>query len=174
MTDTFVEFYRTPVGQFAAAFDSSTNCIIATGFTNDIYEMRELAGLQQTKKNTADKSLDLEKFLFSYFEGISQELPSLENFIPSGTQFQMSIWKSLTEIPFGNQVTYSRLAINSGSPGASRAAGTACGSNPLALLIPCHRVVGANGKIGNYRWGSEIKRKLLEHEMLLYTKYGFK
>lgn len=174
MTETIVEFYPTPVGQFAVAFDSSSHCLVASGFTNDISEIQQVAKLEQVRKNAATKTLDIEKFLFTYFEGIPQELPSLEGFIPSGTEFQMSIWKSLTEIPFGDQVTYSRLATLAGQPGASRAAGTACGSNSLALLIPCHRVVGANGKTGNYRWGSEIKHKLLEHEISVLTKYGLK
>lgn len=172
MSDTFVEFYPTPVGQFAVAFDSSSHGMIASGFTNDIFEIQQVADLRRIKKSTTYRTFDIEKFLFVYFESTTQELPLLEGIIPSGTEFQRSIWKSLTEIPFGERVSYSRLASNAQSPGAFRAAGTACGSNPLALLIPCHRVIGANGQIGNYRWGSETKRKLLEHERSFLERRG--
>ncbi len=75
-----------------------------------------------------------------------------------GTEFQFMIWNRLLEIPRGKLINYSHLAKSINKPKAARAAGTAIGSNPIAYLIPCHRVVQSNGSLGGYRWG--LKRKL--------------
>jgi AraC family transcriptional regulator of adaptative response/methylated-DNA-[protein]-cysteine methyltransferase len=80
------------------------------------------------------------------------------------TAFQQRVWRALTEIPRGETRTYAEIAEAIGSPKAVRAVGTACGSNALALVVPCHRVVGRDGKLTGYRWGVERKRKLLEME----------
>ncbi len=81
-----------------------------------------------------------------------------------GTDFQMRVWPALLEIPPGSLVTYGKLAGRVGCPGGARAAGQAVGANPVAVLIPCHRVVGSDGRLGGYRWGAEIKRALLLRE----------
>ena len=81
-----------------------------------------------------------------------------------GTDFQMKVWRALREIPHGTTTTYSRLATIIGHPAAARAVGTACGANPVAVLIPCHRVIMSDGRISGYRWGIERKRLLLERE----------
>lgn len=80
------------------------------------------------------------------------------------TAFQQRVWQALTEIPRGETRTYAQLAAAIGAPTAVRAVGTACGANPLALLVPCHRVVGADGRLTGYRWGVERKRALLQLE----------
>lgn len=80
------------------------------------------------------------------------------------TAFQQRVWQALTEIPRGETRTYAQLAAAIGAPAAVRAVGTACGANPLALLVPCHRVVGADGRLTGYRWGVERKRALLQLE----------
>lgn len=81
-----------------------------------------------------------------------------------GSPFQVSVWKKLTEIPMGSWRTYGDLALELGDPNASRAVGTAVGANPLALLIPCHRVLHQTGKIGHFRWHSWRKQLLLAIE----------
>ncbi len=81
-----------------------------------------------------------------------------------GTAFQQRVWRALTRIAPGETVTYSELARRIGSPSAARAVAQACGSNPVAVAIPCHRVVGADGTLTGYRWGIERKRVLLERE----------
>jgi AraC family transcriptional regulator, regulatory protein of adaptative response / methylated-DNA-[protein]-cysteine methyltransferase len=81
-----------------------------------------------------------------------------------GTPFQQRVWDALRAIPRGETRTYGALASELGVPGAARAVGTACGANPVALLIPCHRVVGAGGSLGGYEWGLEKKRILLDIE----------
>jgi len=80
------------------------------------------------------------------------------------TAFQQRVWRALSEIPRGETRTYAEIAAEIGSPAAVRAVGTACGANPLAVVVPCHRVMGADGKITGYRWGVERKKRLLEME----------
>ena len=81
-----------------------------------------------------------------------------------GTVFQQQVWTALREIPAGQTVTYSQLASAIGRPTATRAVAQACGANPTAVVVPCHRVIGADGKLTGYRWGVERKRALLERE----------
>jgi AraC family transcriptional regulator of adaptative response/methylated-DNA-[protein]-cysteine methyltransferase len=80
------------------------------------------------------------------------------------TAFQQRVWQALLAIPRGETRTYAEIAKAVGSPKAVRAVGTACGANLLAVVVPCHRVVGADGRLTGYRWGTERKRQLLEME----------
>lgn len=80
------------------------------------------------------------------------------------TAFQQRVWKALEAIPHGETRTYAQLAAEIGAPKAVRAVGSACGANPVAPVVPCHRVVGSNGSLTGYRWGKERKAKLLEME----------
>jgi AraC family transcriptional regulator of adaptative response/methylated-DNA-[protein]-cysteine methyltransferase len=81
-----------------------------------------------------------------------------------GTAFQEAVWRELSRIPPGEHLSYAALAAKAGKPGAARAAGTACGSNSVAILIPCHRARRGDGSPGGYAWGLERKAKLLERE----------
>jgi len=81
-----------------------------------------------------------------------------------GTDFQLKVWTALLKIPFGDLSTYGDLAKNIEQPNASRAVGTAIGSNPVAFLIPCHRVIRQSGEIGGYMWGETRKRVILAYE----------
>lgn len=81
-----------------------------------------------------------------------------------GTAFQQRVWRELTRIPRGETITYAELARRVGSPGAVRAVGSACGANPAAIVVPCHRVLRSDGALGGYRWGLERKAALLEAE----------
>ena len=82
-----------------------------------------------------------------------------------GTDFQLKVWNELLKIPMGKLSTYGELAKNLGNPNASRAVGTAIGSNPIAYLIPCHRVIQASGNFGGYMWGTTRKRAMIGWEM---------
>jgi methylated-DNA-[protein]-cysteine S-methyltransferase len=82
----------------------------------------------------------------------------------SGTDFQKKVWHAIASIPYGHVIDYTTLATRAGNPKAIRAVGTACGKNPLALFIPCHRVIRKTGEDYGYSWGSERKKYLLAHE----------
>jgi AraC family transcriptional regulator of adaptative response/methylated-DNA-[protein]-cysteine methyltransferase len=81
-----------------------------------------------------------------------------------GTAFQWRVWRALKKIPLGATLTYAELAKAIGEPSAVRAVARACATNPAALFIPCHRVVGADGSLRGYRWGIDVKRRLIEKE----------
>ncbi|HLW30052.1 MAG TPA: methylated-DNA--[protein]-cysteine S-methyltransferase, partial [Brumimicrobium sp.] len=81
-----------------------------------------------------------------------------------GTDFQLKVWKTLLEIPLGKLSTYGEIAQHIQKPKAARAVGTAIGSNPIAFLIPCHRVVQSSGGIGGYMWGADRKVKIINWE----------
>jgi AraC family transcriptional regulator of adaptative response/methylated-DNA-[protein]-cysteine methyltransferase len=84
---------------------------------------------------------------------------------PKGTDFQKAVWRALREIPVGATVTYSELARRIGRPESVRAVAAACGANPIAVIVPCHRVIGKDGSLTGYAWGGiEKKRMLLERE----------
>ncbi|MCC5928692.1 MAG: methylated-DNA--[protein]-cysteine S-methyltransferase [Cyclobacteriaceae bacterium] len=82
-----------------------------------------------------------------------------------GTDFQMNVWNALLQVPCGHLVNYGTIAKSLGQPTASRAVGNAIAHNPVAYLIPCHRVIPASGKIGNFKWGTERKSKLILWEL---------
>lgn len=84
--------------------------------------------------------------------------------VVSGTEFERTVWQALCEIPIGTIVTYSDLARCIGRPKAARAVGSAIGRNGVAVVIPCHRVVPTAGGVGQFRWGSSVKRALLDWE----------
>jgi AraC family transcriptional regulator of adaptative response/methylated-DNA-[protein]-cysteine methyltransferase len=93
----------------------------------------------------------------------SRRHPALRAFV-KGTPFQIRVWRALLKVSPGHLTTYSQLAASIGKPNASRAVGGAAGQNPLAYLIPCHRVIRATGVVGDYRWGTIRKRALLAWE----------
>lgn len=96
--------------------------------------------------------------------------PTLPVEIPihlQGTEFQIRVWQALRAIPVGQTTTYAHLAQSIGAPTAVRAVGRACALNQLALVVPCHRVIAANGSLTGYRWGIERKQAILNHEAAL-------
>jgi methylated-DNA-[protein]-cysteine S-methyltransferase len=100
--------------------------------------------------------------LRSYFAGKLRDF-SLP-LAPRGTEFQQAVWKALQAIPYGRTITYGELARRVGKPNAARAVGAANGANPLPVIVPCHRVIGADGSLTGYGEGLPIKRALLELE----------
>ena len=83
---------------------------------------------------------------------------------PHGTEFQQKVWKQLTTIPFGKTLSYQQMANNLGDPKVIRAAASANGKNPIAIVIPCHRVIGSDGSLTGYAGGLHRKKWLLAHE----------
>jgi len=106
--------------------------------------------------------IDVRSQVVEYFEGGRKHFD-----IPcemTGTNFQKSIWKEIEKVPYGETISYGELAANAGNPGSARAAGNACGKNPIPLVIPCHRVIASNGKLGGFTGGLEMKMFLLNIE----------
>lgn len=89
----------------------------------------------------------------------------------SGTEFQRSVWNELLKIPFGKTKSYGEIALAIGNPRASRAVGNACNKNKLPIIIPCHRVIGADKKSKGFAYGTETKERLLGHEARLKGEY---
>lgn len=105
---------------------------------------------------------ECKKQLLEYFDGLRNQfdLP----LSPAGTPFQQKVWTALHQIPFGETISYMELARLLGDPKVIRAAGSANGKNPIAIIIPCHRVIGSNGDLVGYAGGLENKKWLLDHE----------
>lgn len=105
---------------------------------------------------------DVRQQLTEYFAGAREQFDLPLN--PRGTAFQRAVWDALQQIPFGETTTYSRIAERIARPAAVRAVGAANGANPLPIVIPCHRVIGANGSLTGFGGGLPVKRFLLDHE----------
>ncbi len=106
--------------------------------------------------------LKAEKQLFEYFSEKRRFFELEYEF--SGTDFQKSVWHELEKIPFGETKTYGEIAAAIENPKAGRAVGSSCNKNPLAIIVPCHRVIGAGGKLTGFACGTEVKKWLLGHE----------
>ena len=105
---------------------------------------------------------EAEQQIMAYLKGKRQQLDFPIRMM--GTPFQLRVWHALQQIPYGTTRTYGEIATSIGNPRASRAVGMACNKNPLLLIVPCHRVVGANGKLTGFAYGTDAKQWLLELE----------
>jgi len=148
-----VFFYQTEIGQ--VWFEDNGRAI--TKLTFDNKKVPEDAKIKET-----DLIKEAFRQLNEYFSGSRREFD-----IPleiEGTPFQKSVWDALKAIPYGETRTYREIAEKIGNPRACRAVGMANNRNPVAIIIPCHRVIGANGKLAGYAGGLDIKEKLLDLE----------
>ncbi len=100
--------------------------------------------------------------LHEYFRGERYKFDIQIN--PQGTEFQRRVWQALLQIPYGSTSSYKEIASAIGAPKSCRAVGRAIGKNPIGIIIPCHRVKHANGSLGGFAWGTDIKLQLLELE----------
>jgi O-6-methylguanine DNA methyltransferase len=140
----------TPIGMFrAVVIDGSVRTAGFVNRRNPSRVMRDSAGVHDA--------------LTAYFAGEIDALDALD-VAPQGTEFRQRVWKELREIHAGSTISYGELAARVGAPGAARAVGTANATNPICLVIPCHRVVRAGGALGGYGFGVDRKRWLLGHE----------
>lgn len=144
--------YNTVIGSLHITADDFYIRYISVGkYKNDSHILKETEII-----NNAFKQIN------EYFNG-SRKKFSL-NIKYEGTLFQQKVWKSLLNIPYGNTISYKELAEAVSSPKAYRAAGSACGKNPLPVIIPCHRVIHSNGSVSGYALGADIKVFLLNLE----------
>jgi len=132
-------------------------------FENDIY--KALGDLQSRFPNASfiERPDELQANALSIFNKDWTKLNTVKLHL-KGTDFQLKVWESLLTIPMGKLSTYGSLAGKIGHPNASRAVGTAIGSNPVAFLIPCHRVIQSSGNIGGYMWGTDRKQLMIGWE----------
>lgn len=148
-----IYLYETKIGKIAIAENDSaiTDLYFYDGTLINDSKIKETELLKKASQQLMD-----------YFEGKRKifELP----LSPKGTDFQQSVWKALLEIPFGETRSYGNIASRIGNPKASRAVGMANNRNPIAIFIPCHRVIGANGGLVGYGGGLDIKKYLLSIE----------
>lgn len=105
---------------------------------------------------------DVRGQLAEYFTGDRHDFDLDLN--PAGSAFQQQVWLALRDIPYGQTTSYGKTAATIGAPGSARAVGLANGQNPISIVVPCHRVVGADGSLTGYGGGIEAKRWLLDHE----------
>jgi methylated-DNA-[protein]-cysteine S-methyltransferase len=162
MTETLhATTFTTPCGPFSVAVNA-TGAVVATAF-GKLPRLRERLP-KNTRLTEAPASLitDVEKQVVAYFVGKRQtfDLPLAAH----GTDFQKHVWTALVAIPFGETRSYGQLAASIGKPGAARAIGRANATNPICLLVPCHRVIGADGSLTGFAFGEAIKRQLLALE----------
>ncbi|WP_456876478.1 methylated-DNA--[protein]-cysteine S-methyltransferase [Ewingella americana] len=112
---------------------------------------------------------NIKQRISDYFAGDLAAIDALP-VATAGTEFQRTVWKMLRTIPCGQIMTYGQMAAQLGNPGASRAVGLANGSNPISVVVPCHRVIGSNGTLTGYAGGVERKKWLLVHEGYLFDQ----
>ncbi len=154
-------FAETPFGNIIIASTSKGICHLA--FVTD-----EIAGVENLKsffpKASYNQKTDLiQQDALHFFRNDWNDLRKIKLHL-KGTPFQLKVWQSLLQIPLGNVSTYGQIAHNIQNPTASRAVGTAIGNNPVAFIIPCHRVIKSSGIIGEYHWGSNRKTAILGWE----------
>ena len=146
--------FRTPIGEMTAALDGS-------GALKELsFRGRETVAGAPVRETRA--GAEVERQLVEYFAGRRTEFALALD--PDGTPFQKEVWKALLGIPYGQRRSYSEIARRVGKPDAVRAVGAANGANPIAIVIPCHRVVGKDGSLTGYGGGLPVKRYLLDLE----------
>lgn len=155
------DFGGSPFGRLIVASTSKGVCHLA--FFTD--EKQAIADLQVKFPNASlsHKSVDIQQDALSVFQSDWEKLPEVKLHL-KGTAFQLKVWEALLKIPMGQLTTYGSIAQQIEMPSASRAVGTAIGSNPVAFLIPCHRVIQSTGTFGGYMWGETRKTAMIGWE----------
>jgi methylated-DNA-[protein]-cysteine S-methyltransferase len=156
----------TPIGDLLIVADHEGK-LRATFWTEDEADLRRVLGRHNPglaiELEPASDPHGLTSALTAYFAGDLHSIDTLP-VETAGTAFQREVWHALREIPCGATVSYGELARRVGRPAAVRAVGLANGSNPIGVVVPCHRVIGSNGSLTGYGGGIERKRWLLDHE----------
>jgi len=162
----FFTHYQSPLGNYLAAYSKKgIVCLKTENQATKFLARLEREGIEL--KDHDKKNLRLVKQLDAYF---SKKRRRFE--IPldlRGTPFQLRVWELLLTIPWGETRTYGQIAKALSRPKASRAVGRAVGANPVSIVVPCHRIIGSNGRLTGYGGGLERKTALLEHEGLVVS-----
>ncbi len=161
---TFYSTTESPIGKLTLTSDGTA----LTGLYMELHKGLPDASATWVSNDAAEPFGLARAQLSDYFAGTLQEFTvSLK---PSGTEFQMMVWEELLKISFGKTISYGELARRIGKPNASRAVGLANGQNPISIIVPCHRVIGANGKLTGYGGGIQRKEFLLKLELQASAK----
>lgn len=154
-------FYNSPFGSMVVASTSKGICFMA--FHENVVDA--IKNLTETFPNATiiQQANELHQKALHIFQKDWNDLEQIKLHL-KGTDFQLKVWETLLKIPMGQLTTYGSIAQQIQQPTASRAVGTAIGSNPIAFLIPCHRVIQASGKIGGYMWGNTRKTAIIGWE----------
>lgn len=158
---------NTPIGELLFVFDEE-GYLYATDWADYEERMRRLLKLYHSPNLTLHVSNDDNQLAISlreYFDGNIKAIDNIEC-RSGGTKFQKEVWNALRSIPVGQTMSYGELARKINRPQAVRAVGAANGANPISVVVPCHRVIGANGSLTGYAGGIERKRWLLQHEAI--------
>ena len=150
--------YPHACGTMLIALHQDSLCFLAFVTDNPAFALQELTEQWQPQEVTENQT----KITFFGNALFKQSKPV--KLLVKGTSFQVKVWRALAALPGGKTTTYQAIAHTIGNPKAVRAVGSAVGHNPIAYIIPCHRVILKSGKVHNYRWGREIKKQLLEIE----------
>lgn len=154
---------QTDLGKLLVAKTEKGICAVSFGDDNET--LFENLQKEFSKAEIVENDKSLKVFIEAILANLAGNNKTLD--LPldiQATAFQMRVWEALRKIPYGETVSYSEIAEKLGSKNAVRAVATACASNRVALVIPCHRVIGKNGNLSGYRWGVERKKALLEKE----------
>lgn len=162
----FLDRFDTPIGEMLIVADSGGN-LRAIDWTEHEERTRSFLQFHYGENGFSLESAcnpgGLSKTIQSYFAGELHAIDSLP-VQPAGTPFQQEVWQALRQIPCGTTISYAQLAEQIGRPKAVRAVGLANGSNPIPIVVPCHRVIGSDGSLTGYGGGMDRKRWLLQHE----------
>lgn len=166
--DTIVYgFADSPFGSIIVARNHEGVCDLQfLGFDRHrvIHELGTRWGIYTPTTQNDDMAQQVERLLFESALSLPNPISTAIPLCPKGTAFQLQVWEALRDIPFGTTVTYQDIADRLGRPKAVRSVATAIGENPIAVLIPCHRVICKDGTLGGYHWGENIKQQLLDWE----------
>lgn len=159
----FVDQVASPIGTILLAWDNhALRALDFVDYEPRLHRLLRLGyGVCELMPERAPA--DIRHPLAAYFSGELTALSAIR-VATNGTPFQQQVWQALRDIPAGSTTTYGELAVRIGRPGASRAVGMANGSNPVGIVLPCHRVIGASGALTGYGGGLDRKRWLLAHE----------
>lgn len=152
------KYVKTPVGELKLV--ANDRGLVAVLWENDDPARVKLPAAEENPRHPILKQA--EQQLLEYFNGSRKEFSVPIEML--GTEFQKTVWRALLTIPFGETRSYGELARQIKKPSASRAVGAANGRNPVSILVPCHRVIGASGKLTGFAGGLEAKAKLLSIE----------
>ena len=170
----YFDTFPTPAGLFSVAVNDG-GALVGTAFgavsvlRKRLLKCHLLSDIHSVNEETkchligdVRRIREVRQQIEDYFAGKRQNFELI--LAPNGTPFQQTVWSALQRIPFGKTVSYGALAKTIKRPNAARAVGRANGTNPICLIVPCHRVIGSDGSLTGFAFGEKIKQTLLEHE----------